>query len=339
MARKSRKHNKVRTVNKLEEHRIENTPTALYARLSRSDYDTGKDSMTNQVDMLRSFAEEYEDLEIAAEFVDDGYTGSNFERPGFEEMMAGVRSGKYKCIIVKDLSRLGRSYLEASDLLEYELPMFGCRFISINDDIDTKISPIDTIIVGLKNIMNQKYAEDLSKKIKASFKPRIQNGEVLGGPVTYGYLRDPLNRGRLIIDEEAAEIVRWIFQMKLQRMNDTEVAKVLNEKGILSPREHSRLRSTGIRKSNTKPWTASGIRELTQNIAYLGHVTHGKFKEKQYLGQKLKEEKKENWIIYENVNPAIISKEIFDRVQEIRPTLRGKGKRKNEQKKAGNVSA
>ena len=135
-----------------------------------------------------------------------------------------------------------RSYLETSDLLEYELPLFGCRFISVNDNIDTKYSPIDTILVGLKNIMNQKYAEDISRKIKASFQTKIEKGEILGGRAPYGYLRDPENKGRLLPDERTAPVVRKIFQMKLEGLNDPAICRKLDEEGVLCPSDYHRGR-------------------------------------------------------------------------------------------------
>ena len=327
MARKSRKQNRIRNSVKIETTTKEKTKTVLYARLSRSDIDTGKESMVNQLAMLRSFAEEYEDLEVVDEFVDDGYTGMNFDRPAYEEMMAGVRSGKYQCIIVKDLSRIGRSYLETSDLLEYELPLWRCRFISINDNIDTDSSPVDTIQEKKKNIMNQKFAEDISKKIKSSFKPRIEKGEFLGGPVPYGYRRDPENRGKLLIDEEAARVVVKVFHMKLGMMNDRQIASALNEEGIMTPFEYHKWKKTGVKEKCGRVWEPAAIRAMTQNPVYLGHVVHGKIKEKQYLGEKDRSTKRKDWVIYENINPPIISQEIFDQVLEIRPKLRGRRKK------------
>ena len=209
MARKSRKvlKNSVRsTGQQVVESRTVNykIPTVMYCRLSKADEITGKESMTSQRDIIRQHIEKMEDLEIVAEFLDDGYSGTNYRRPQFEEMMAGVRNGDYGCMVVKDLSRLGRSYLETSDLLEMELPLYGCRFISVNDHIDTDDGQIDSILVGLKNIMNQQFAEDISKKIKCGFRQRAKNGEMLGGPATYGYKRNPENVGYYLIDEEAA---------------------------------------------------------------------------------------------------------------------------------------
>ena len=322
--RRTRKRNRMRSEG--DGSAKEKTPAVIYARLSRADEYSGKDSMKNQLMMLRSAAEQIEDIELCGEFQDDGYSGLSFDRPAFEAMMDGIYKGKYKCVIVKDLSRLGRNYLETSDLLEREFPLLGCRFISVSDRIDTKYSQADTILTGLKNIMNQKYAEDISKKIRTAIRPKIENGEFLGGPAPYGYKRDPENRGRLLIDEPAAEVVRRIFQMKLDEMNDGEAARRLTKEHILNPSEYFRWKKTGEEPEPYKGWNARQIRAISVNPVYQGHVIHGKFRDKKFPGEKDMRTKKEDWIICENVNPPVISQEVFDRVQEIRPHLKGKVK-------------
>ena len=325
MARKSRKPTRLK-----EEAQIVQPsgkiPTALYMRLSKADAATGKDSMVSQEQLLKSHIEKYDDLEIAATFSDDGYTGTNFHRPAYEEMMDGVHNGIYRCIVVKDLSRLGRSYLETSDLLEYELPLFGCRFISVNDNIDTDTSPVDTILVGLKNIMNQKYAEDLSRKIKTVFKARKEQGEYLGGPTPYGYLRDPENRGRLILNEETAPVVQKIFEMKLNRMTDKEIASVMEAEGFLSPSDYRHYMRTGQKPETLSGWSWDMIRRITTNPIYLGHITHDKTTKKQYIGDVRHKTKPSEWTIYENVNPPIVSEEVFYAVKNLRRSLSGKRK-------------
>lgn len=327
MARKTKK---ILRMKSAEPQKVtqEKVPAVLYLRLSKSDSDTGKDSMENQLQLLRTYTEKIEELEIAAELFDEGFSGTNFRRPAYEEMMEGVHSGIYRCIIVKDLSRLGRSYLETSDLLEYELPLFGCRFISVNDNIDTKYSPIDTILVGLKNIMNQKYAEDISRKIKASFQTKIEKGEILGGQAPYGYLRDPENKGRLLPDERTAPVVRKIFQMKLEGLNDPAICRKLDEEGVLCPSDYHQWKKNGVLPENLSHWKADTVRTITTNPVYLGHMIHGKFKKKTYVGERDKRTKRSEWVVYENVNPPIVAKEVFDAVQKIRPTLVGSGRRK-----------
>lgn len=324
MARKSRK-----------THRLSNTaeiiaqapkvPTAIYCRLSKADEVTGRYSMESQLEILRQFVGAKEELEIADEFLDDGYSGTNYDRPQFEAMMDGIRAGKYKCMVVKDLSRLGRSYLETSDLLEMELPLHGCRFISVNDHIDTDVADIDSILVGLKNIMNQKFAEDISRKIKAGFRERAARGETLGGRLPYGYKRNPENVGYLLIDEEAAAIVRRIFDMKISGMKDPPICRALYADGIITPRQYHDWKVKGVEPGEPLMWRNDTVRTITLNRVYLGHVVHGKFKEKQYIGQKDSKTRPSEWVWYENVNPPIITQEIFDAAQVAREKLfRGK---------------
>jgi len=333
MARKTRKTYRLETAADVpgiapEEQKI---PTAVYCRLSKADEVTGRDAMDSQLEIIRQFLSSKDELEIIAEFTDDGFTGTNYNRPQFEEMMDGIREGKYKCMVVKDLSRLGRSYLETSDLLEMELPLYGCRFISVTDHIDSEVSQIDSILVGLKNIMNQQFAEDISKKIKGSFRERAGRGEMLGGPVPYGYKRNPEDKGYLLIDEEAAAVVRYIFDMKITGMSDPDICRRLDGEGIMTPRQYHDLKIKGVEPEMVGGWKPDTVRTMTLNPVYLGHMVHGKFKEKRYLGQRASKERRKNWVVYENVNPAIISQEIFDKALDARDKLyRGEIKRWNE---------
>lgn len=296
-------------------------PVVSYSRLSKADMVTGRNSMESQQEIIRQFVKARDDMELVAEFMDDGFSGTNYRRPQYEDMMNGVREGKYKCIIVKDLSRLGRSYLETSDLLEMELPLFDCRFISITDHIDTDVEQIDTILVGLKNIMNQKYAEDISKKIKANFRERAKRGEMLGGPAPYGYMRNPENVGYFLVDEEAASVIRRIFDLKISGMKDPAIARLLDAEKIPTPREYHDWKMYGKLPEEKKNWRPGTVRDITLNPVMLGHVIHGKFKEKQFLGQRNSKERRKNWIIYENVNPPIVSQETFEQAQEARRML------------------
>jgi len=321
MARKSRKsYRRELFPEKYTEPVQENkkVPAAIYCRLSKADEITGKESMESQLEIVRQYAAKHEELEVIQEFLDDGYSGTNYERPAFEEMLQGIRDGKFKCMIVKDLSRLGRSYLETSDLLEMELPMYGCRFISVNDHIDTEYGQIDTILVGLKNIMNQKYAEDISKKIKTQFRERAKNGEMLGGPVPYGYKRNPENVGYFLIDEEAAAVVRHIFELKASGLTDRSVARVLDEEGIITPRQYHDLKIKGEEPTEKRHWAADTVKTITKNEVYLGHMYHGKFKEKHYIGEKDHKTRRKEWTIIRDVNPPIVTQELFDKAAEIR---------------------
>lgn len=329
MARKSRKTNRaVQPEPVLQSEEIKKIPTVVYCRLSKADEITGRDAMASQLEIIKQFVATKEELEIVAEFMDDGFSGTNYRRPQFEDMMDGIRDGRFKCMVVKDLSRLGRSYLETSDLLEMELPLYGCRFISVNDHIDSDIAQIDTILVGLKNLMNQKFAEDISKKIKSNFRERAQRGEMLGGPVAYGYKRNPENKGYFLIDEEAAAVVRYIFDLKISGLLDPAICRRLDAEGIMTPRQYHDLKVKGVEPEVIGGWKPDTVRNITLNPVYLGHIIHGKFKEKQYIGQRASKAKREDWEVYENVNPPIVSQETFDKAQEVREKLyRGEIKR------------
>lgn len=332
MARKSRKNLKIDIGNKQqtirEPQQPEKIPTAIYCRLSKADEVTGRESMKSQLEILRQFVSTKDELEIVAEFTDDGFSGTNYRRPQFEDMMDGIRDGKYKCMVVKDLSRLSRSYLETSDLLEMELPLFECRFISVNDHIDSEVSQIDSILVGLKNIMNQQFAEDISKKIKGNFRERAKRGEMLGGPVAYGYKRNPEDKGYFLVDDEAAAVVRYIFDLKISGMLDPQICRRLDSEGIMTPRQYHDLKVKGIEQEVIGGWKPDTVRTITLNPVYLGHMVHGKFKEKTYLGEPDRKTRRKDWVVYENVNPPIISQETFDKAREARDKLyRGEIKR------------
>ena len=332
MARKSRKNLKIEIdavqPQDEENQKSDKVPTVIYCRLSKADEVTGRDSMSSQLEILRQFVSTKDELEIVAEFLDDGFSGTNYRRPQFEDMMDGIRDGSYKCMVVKDLSRLGRSYLETSDLLEMELPLFGCRFISVNDHIDSEVSQIDSILVGLKNIMNQQFAVDISKKIKGGFRARAERGEMLGGPVPYGYKRNPEDKGYFLIDEEAAAVVRYIFDLKISGMLDPQICRRLDSEGIMTPRQYHDLTIKGVEPDVIGGWRPDTVRTMTLNPVYLGHMVHGKFKEKVYLGESAHKTKRKDWVVYENVNPPIVSQETFDKAKEARDKLyRGEIKR------------
>lgn len=325
MARKTRKNLKIEIdrcqppiEEKLQAGKI---PTVIYCRLSKADEITGRESMKSQLDILRQFVSTKEELELVAEFTDDGFSGTNYRRPQFEDMMDGIRENRYKCMVVKDLSRLGRSYLETSDLLEMELPLFGCRFISVNDHIDSDVSQIDSILVGLKNIMNQQFAEDISRKIKGNFRERAKRGEMLGGPVAYGYKRNPENKGYFLIDDEAAGVVRYIFDLKISGLSDPDICRRLDSEEIMTPRQYHDLKVKGVEPEIIGGWKPDTVRTMTLNEVYLGHIIHGKFKEKQYLGQKASKTRRKDWVVYENVNPPIVSQETFDKAKEAREKI------------------
>ena len=209
---------------------------AAYLRLSIEDGDKAEsNSIGNQRELIRDFAAERPGLHLVEEYADDGYTGTNFERPGFKRMMEDIKSGKINCIIVKDLSRLGRNYIEMGKYLEQIFPMMGIRFIAINDNYDnanTESSDSDSIVVPFKNLLNDSYCRDISIKVRSQLDMKRRKGEFIGGYAIYGYCKDKRNKNRLVVDEYAADIVRSIYRRKLEGMSAQAISEQLNSENI-----------------------------------------------------------------------------------------------------------
>ncbi|MCL1843395.1 MAG: recombinase family protein [Defluviitaleaceae bacterium] len=297
--------------------------TAIYARLSIEDSrDKESDSIDNQVYLIRQFIEERPYLTYCATFTDNGETGTNFNRDGFNAMMEEVRAGKINCIVVKDLSRFGRNYIETGEYLEKIFPFMGVRFISINDGLDNEDenSNLDSLIISLKNLINDVYAKDISQKIITSLRTKQENGDYIGGLPLYGYKKSEENYRKLVIDEEVAHIVRDIFRWKAEGMGDTLIARRLNEMGIPSPMkrrmEKGMVKKTG--RSKIYLWRDKTIQLMTTNPMYIGHMTQGRQKQALCDNQRVKLSPKTEWIIVENTHEAIIDKATFDLAQEAR---------------------
>ena len=210
-------------------------PTALYCRLSREDGDRMEsDSIGNQRKLLEAYIENHPELVMAECYADDGYTGTNFQRPAFQRMLRDIENGRIRCVLVKDLSRFGRDYIETGRYLERWLPEHGARFIAVTDNIDSDRGAYD-MMMPLKNLFNTQYARDISQKVKSSLHAKQQRGEFIGAFASYGYCKDPQNHNRLVIDPPAAEVVRRIFTLFENGMGKIRIAKQLNEEGIPCP--------------------------------------------------------------------------------------------------------
>lgn len=208
-----------------------------YYRLSKDDKAKSEsDSIANQRKLISSYVDSHSNIKLVEEHYDDGYTGTNFDRPGFRAVMAAIKERNVNCVIVKDLSRLGREYIEMGRYIETVFPSLGVRFIAINDDVDSSQSnDSDDIIIPIKNIMNESYCRELSKKLRKQFQIQRANGEFLGAFASYGYLKSPDNKHKIIIDEYAAEIVRGIFLLKIRGYSGQGIADFLNKERILPP--------------------------------------------------------------------------------------------------------
>ena len=259
-----------------------------YVRLSKEDIDAikgGKDesnSVTNQKAMIRSYLEEHPELELYEEYVDDGYTGVNFDRPDFKRLMEDVKDRRINCIIVKDLSRFGRNYIEAGKYLEQVFPFLGVRFIAITDDIDTgrQQSDSEQFILPFKNLFNDTYSRDISTKVRSHLAIKRKNGQFVGSFACYGYLKDPADHNKLVIDPEAAEVIKQIFYWKIQGLSTERIADKLNDLGILCPMEYKHSLgmkvSTNFRTKGKAQWAPKSVLRILKNDIYIGIMTQGK---------------------------------------------------------------
>ena len=303
-----------------------------YIRLSLTDRDlisrkekSESESISHQRDLLQSFINAHKELKDCKqmEFFDDGYSGTNFERPAFEQMMELVKQGEINCIVVKDFSRFGRNYIELGDYLERIFPYLGVRFLSVNDGYDSADYKGTTggLDVVMKNIVYDYYSKDLSVKVSTAKRHKMKHGEYLGGHVPYGLKKHDTIKNRLTIDEEAAEIVREIFGYAVDGIGQTEIARILNEKGYETPGAYYRRKNPGTKKfanaSSLSSWTVTNVRAILKQEMYYG-ATVGHKREKIAVNSKVtRAVPKEEQIIVEGMHDAIISKETFLKAQGI----------------------
>lgn len=296
--------------------------TALYVRLSIMDTRDRKDSesLQTQIDYLCGYIAKHPDLELYDCYRDNGETGTNFERPGFQRMMEDVKAGRVDCIIVKDLSRFGRDFLETGNFLEKVLPFMGVRFISVNDNYDSiRADSGEAMTIALKNLMNDIYAKDISQKVYSALDTKKRSGEFIGNFAAYGYVKSPEDRHKLAVDPDAAKVVRRIFRMKKNGMSNAAIARTLTAEQIPNPNYHRYLQGVVFTKrfSENSPWQTQTVKHILENPVYLGQMVQGKKITKLHAGQKQKIMPPSEWIIVPNTHEAIIEQELFDAVQAI----------------------
>lgn len=298
--------------------------TTLYLRLSREDGDKEEsNSISGQRDLIRDFMAHHPDLREYAVKVDDGFSGSSFERPAFKEMMADIKAGKTNCVIVKDLSRFGRNYLDAGEYIEKIFPFLGVRFIAINDNFDSERerTSSDDLMIPFKNLINEAYCRDISVKIRSQLEIKRKRGEYLGSFAAYGYRKSETDKNQLVIDEYAADVIRDIFKWKLEGASPKAIADRLNSSGILSPMEYKK--SLGMKyatsfKANAKAlWSAASIIRVLKNPLYIGVLTQGKETTPSYKVHKRISKDEEEWAVVQDSHEAIISRSDFDKVQKV----------------------
>lgn len=295
-----------------------------YIRLSKEDMKKGKDD-SNSVKNQRNLLDEYqhnhpEEFESAVEYVDDGHTGTDADRENFQRLLADVMSGKINCVIVKDLSRFARNYSDAGSLIDNLFVQLGVRFISLAENVDSFKNPdsVSNIIVPITNVMNDNYCYQTSKKIRQVFDYKRRNGQYIGSMAPYGYVKHPKDKHQLMVDPDAAEIVKLIFEMCLQGTAKLATAMYLNEHGVPSPSAYKRLKGLPHPTSsdNDNPmWSAGVVGHILTNPIYTGDLVQGRRRVKSYKVHQIEEVPEEEWVVVPDTHDAIISKADFEKVQ------------------------
>lgn len=297
---------------------------AEYLRLSYTDDKSGEsDSIQNQKRLIADYLTGHPEIELVSTRIDDGYSGVVFDRPSFQAMMDDVMAGKINCVIVKDLSRLGREYIETGRYLRRLFPAYGVRFIAINDDIDTANEHNgDDLIVSVKNLVNDTYCRDISVKTRSALQVKRKNGDYVGACPVYGYQKASDNKNRLVIDEDAARVVREIYRRRINGASAQKISDELNERGILSPLAYKIARGLphptgGYADSADAKWSAQAVIRVLQDETYTGTLVQGRQGTHNHKIKELIDKPFDEWVRVENAHEAIIPKRDFDLVQRI----------------------
>lgn len=294
--------------------------TAGYLRLSREDGDKSEsDSIAHQRRLLEQYIAGHPELRLIGFYQDDGYTGTNFDRPSFRRMEEDLAAGTIDCILVKDLSRFGRDYIEVGRYLEKEFPACGVRFIAVNDGVDSEQGRYD-MLLPIKNLFNTQYAKDISDKVRSTIRSKQRRGEFIGAFPSYGYRKDPANHNRLEIDPPAARVVQRIFDLCEEGLGQLKIAKVLNAEHIPSPSAYKRLSGeryhNGRRLDQTTYWTYATVHRILQNQMYLGNMEQGR-SERPGMHGKARQRQRGDWIVVQGTHAPIVSQEQWERVQSL----------------------
>ena len=299
--------------------------TALYERLSRDDEMQGEsNSITNQKKYLEEYAKA-QGFKNIRHFTDDGYSGVDFNRPGFQSLIAAVEAGEVDIVCVKDMSRFGRNYLKVGFYTEIMFPEKGVRFIAINNGVDSA-NPSENDFTPFLNIMNEWYAKDTSNKIRAIFRSRMQDGKRCSGAIPYGYKRDPEDKNHLLIDEEAAKVVRRIFQMIIDGMGTKAIANKLSEEKVLIPSAYLEQSEHGESRNHSYHdpyrWNCTAVAYILEKQEYMGHTVLGKTICENFKTKKRRKARPDELIIFENTHEAIVDEETWLLAQKLRQNVR-----------------
>ena len=287
---------------------------ALYIRLSKEDDSEGpSQSVQNQESLLREFIQQHR-LNVYDTYIDDGWSGTNFDRPAFQRMIADIEAKKVNMVITKDLSRLGRDYILTGHYMERYFPEHRVRYISLLDGIDTGVDSTANDITPFRAIMNDMYAKDISKKIKSVKRDKQQKGKFIGGKPVYGYKMHPTEKNKIVIDEEVAPIVRRIFALALSGMSCRNIAALLNQEGVPTPATYANL---PVAKPGpyTGLWSSERISDMLQNETYIGNMVQGRSVKISYKSKKCLKQNPANWVVVEGTHEPLVDRETFQKVR------------------------
>lgn len=299
---------------------------AKYIRLSKEDLNRGKDdsnSVTNQKKLLDDYYRQHlDEFESAETYVDDGCTGTDTNRADFQRLLADIYAKKVNCVIVKDLSRLSRNYTDAGSLIENLFVQMNVRFISLAEGVDSYLNPdsVSSILVPITNVMNDQYCYQTSKKIRQVFDYKKRNGEFIGSYAPYGYIKDPNDKHALLVDHEAAEVVKKIFSMCLSGMTVRAIVNHLNDHGVMCPSVYKQSQGLKYKCPNgqTQPmWSTITISNMLKNPVYVGDMAQGRNRVKSYKIHKIEAVPEKDWIVVPNTHEPIIDREAFEKVKQL----------------------
>lgn len=303
---------------------------AIYLRLSKEDGDFSfsgekleSDSISNQRMLIMDYLKKHPEITVVDEYVDDGFTGANFERPDFNRMMDDVKSGRIDCIVVKDLSRFGREYIGSGEYIQKVFPKLGIRFIAINDHYDNAQpgAADNELVLPFKNLMNDSYCRDISIKVRTNLEAKRRSGQFVGTRVVFGYMRSPDNKNQLVVDPDAASVVQDIFKWKIEGLSPAQIADRLNDNNVPSPIEYKKANGskqrTCFQTKQVALWSAVAIYRILKNEIYTGTLVQGKTTSPNHKVKKTVAKPSSEWSRTENAHEAIISPAQFDLVQRI----------------------
>lgn len=303
-----------------------------YLRISKEDKEEGEsNSLSNQRKLIELYLQEHKELDLCYEWLDDGVSGSHFQRPGVQKLFQAVEQKKVDCILVKDLSRFGREYIETGYYLQEFFPAHQVRFIAVCDGYDSAVSEFmeQNLLVPILNILNDSYCQDISRKVRMQQMIKRKEGAYIGAFCVYGYQKDVKDRNHLVIDEPAAEVVRMIFALRLGGGSPEKISSLLNEAGISSPYQYKKLCQSqyvsGFVKEEKSRWHPTAVRRILQNETYTGVVVQGKKRKVSYKLPLREKVPKKDWVRVEGMHDPIVTREIFEMAQQPLWQLRKEG--------------